>query len=72
MVSSLDLNAAIFAELKRRANLFLQGVSASNFRCIKLNPLSLLFQLARYHRNNTNKRLQTNRFRTFQRNHCLQ
>ena len=24
---------------------------------IKLNPLSLLFQLARYHRNNTNKRL---------------
>ena len=24
---------------------------------VKLNPLSLLFQLARYHRNNTNKRL---------------
>ena len=31
---------------------------------IKLNPLSLLFQLARYHRNNTDKRLQNNDFRT--------
>ena len=32
MVSNLDLNAEIFAELMRRDNLFLQGVSASNFR----------------------------------------
>ena len=31
---------------------------------IKLNALSLLFQLARYHRNNTDKRLQNNDFRT--------
>ena len=38
---------------------------------IKLNPLSLLFQLARYHRNNTNKRLQNNGFRTLQRNHMF-
>ena len=37
----------------------------------KLNPLSLLFQLARYHRHNTNKRLQNNGFRTFQRNHMF-
>ena len=29
----------------------------------KLNPLTLLFQLARYHRNNTNKRFQNNGFR---------
>ena len=38
---------------------------------IKLNLLSLLFQLARYHRNNTNKRLQNNGFRTLQRNHMF-
>ena len=38
---------------------------------IKLNPLSLLFQLARYQRNNTNKRLQNNGFRTLQRNHVF-
>ena len=38
---------------------------------VKLNPLSLLFQLARYHRNNTNKRLQNNGFRTLQRNHMF-
>ena len=38
---------------------------------IKLNPLSLLFQLARYHRNNTNKRLQNNGFLTLQRNHMF-
>ena len=38
---------------------------------IKLNPLSLLFQLERYHHNNTNKRLQNNHFRTFQRNHMF-
>ena len=37
----------------------------------KLNPLSLLFQLARYQRNNTNKRLQNNGFRTLQRNHVF-
>ena len=57
---------------------------ASNFSCnsqvlqrkhpvlgIKLNPLSLLFQLARYHRNDTDKRLQKNGFRTLQRNHMF-
>ena len=38
---------------------------------IKLNPLFLLFQLARYHRNNTDKRLQNNVFRTLQRNHMF-
>ena len=38
---------------------------------IKLNPLSLLFQLARYHRNNTNEQLQNNGFRTLQRNHMF-
>ena len=38
---------------------------------IKLNPLSLLFQMARNHRNNTNKRLQNNGFHTFQRNHMF-
>ena len=38
---------------------------------IKLNPLSLLFQLVRYRRNNTNKQLQNNGFRTFQRNHMF-
>ena len=37
----------------------------------KLNPLSLLFQQARYHRHNTDKRLQNNGFRTFQRNHMF-
>ena len=37
---------------------------------IKLNPLSLLFQLARYHCNNTTKQLQNNSFRTLQRNHA--
>ena len=38
---------------------------------IKLNPVSLLFQLARYHCNNTNKRLQNNGFRSLQRNHMF-
>ena len=38
---------------------------------IILNPLSLLFQLARFHGNNTNKRLQNNGFRTFQRSHMF-
>ena len=38
---------------------------------IKLNQLSLLFQLARCHRNNTSKRLQNNGFRTLQRNHVF-
>ena len=38
---------------------------------IKLNPLSLLFRLARYHQNDTNKRLQNNDFRTFRRNHMF-
>ena len=38
---------------------------------IKLNPLSLLFQLARYHRNNTNERLQNNGFRCLQLNHMF-
>ena len=38
---------------------------------IKLNPLSLLFQLVRYHRNNTNKRLQNNGFRSLQRHHTF-
>ena len=37
---------------------------------IKLSPLSLLFQPARYHRNNTNKRPQQC-FRTFRRNHVF-
>ena len=38
---------------------------------IKLNPLSLLFRLARYHHNDTNKRLQNNDFRTLRRNHMF-
>ena len=38
---------------------------------VKLNPLSLLFQLARYHRHNTNKRLQNKGLRTLQRNHVF-
>ena len=38
---------------------------------IKLNPLSLLFQLARYHHNNTNKRLQNKGFRSLQRHHMF-
>ena len=39
---------------------------------IKLNPLSLLFQPARYHRNNTNKGLQNNGFVLFKETTCFQ